>query len=288
MASGVAPSLSEPTVSAADRALLRSAIEAQCDMLDGVADGILHNPTKCDFDVTRLQCKSSKDSDCLSAKKIAAIQAVYEGPQDGRGPLHHGYPIGAEDIDANGWGSWFTLGSTPGSTSQAPNAAYAFSMGSMRHFVFHDPDWTYRGYDFDRFRDDSAPAAAMLNADSPDLSAFRERGGKLLMFHGWSDVALSAHMSTNYVEQVYAHDATARDDVKLFMMPGVLHCFGGEGPSVVDWVGALENWHASGNAPAELIARYPDKPGARKLCAWPLEARYRTGSADTPEAYVCE
>lgn len=161
-------------------------------------------------------------------------------------------------------------------------------MGSMRHFVFHDPAWQYTDYDWNSFRRDTAPLAAVLNAANVDLSAFRDRGGKLLMFHGWADVALSAHMSTDYVENVYAHDTTARDDVRLFMMPGVLHCFGGEGPSIVDWVQALEDWHTSGNAPAELTAAYPDKPGSRKLCAWPAQARYRRGNPETPEAYVCE
>ena len=108
------------------------------------------------------------------------------------------------------------------------------------------------------------------------------------MFHGWDDVALSAHMSTNYVEQVYAHDATVRADVKLFMMPGALHCFGGQGPTIVDWVGVMEEWHGNGSAPAELIATYENKSGARKLCAWPQQARFTAGNPETAEAYVCE
>ncbi len=289
--------LSAPLVTAADRQLLRDAIESQCDDSDGVSDGILHNPTRCDFDVSSLACagesasqNASKDANnCLNREKLAAVQAVYAGPQDASGPLHHGYPFGAEDTDANGWGSWFTSGAlAANSTSQAPNAAYAFSVGSMRHFVFHDPTWQYDNYDWDSFRSDLAPLAAAVNATNPDLGAFRKRGGKLLMFHGWADVALSAHMSINYLERVYSHDASAQDDVKLFLMPGVLHCFGGEGPSIVDWVQALEDWHHSGDAPAELIATYPEKSGARKLCAWPAEARFNGGNPDTAEAYVCK
>lgn len=281
--------LATPLVNQADRQLLRNAIEAQCDSLDGVEDGILHNPARCDFDVSTLACKNKGDSNCLNPQKLAAVQAVYQGPEDDLGELHYGYPFGAEDINANGWGSWFTSGAAPAnSSSQVPNAAYAFSMGTMRHFVFHDPAWQYSNYNWNKFRKQTAPLAAAVNATNVDLSAFRARGGKLLMFHGWSDVALSAHMSTDYVERVYAHDATARDDVKLFLMPGVLHCFNGEGPSIVDWVETLEDWHNSGNAPAELIATYPDKSGARRLCAWPAAARFTSGNPDTAEAYVCE
>ena len=280
--------LSDPLISSADRKLLRAGIEAKCDTLDGVADGILHNPSKCDFDVNTLQCAAQEVEGCLSKAKISAIQAIYHGPQDVYGALHYGYPFGAEDLDRNGWGSWFTRAQVPNSDTQAPNAAYAFAMGFMRHFVFHDPTWNYTGYDWNNFRNDTAPIAAVVNAANPDLSAFRAKGGKLMMFHGWADVALSAHMSTSYVEDVYARDAAARDDVKLFMMPGVLHCFGGEGPSIVDWVQALEDWHDSGIAPAKLTATYPDKAGARTLCAWPREARFTAGNPDTSEAYVCE
>jgi len=107
------------------------------------------------------------------------------------------------------------------------------------------------------------------------------------MYHGWADVALSARMSIGYVERVYARDASAHDDVRLFMMPGVLHCAGGAGPWRVDFLEALEAWHASGEAPDELTAGYPDKPGARRLCAWPQQARYVNGNPDTVAAWEC-
>ena len=286
--------LDTPVVSLPDRQRLRAAIEAQCDGLDGVEDGILQDPIACDFDPASLACSTDEAETCLDAEEIQAIQTVYQGPTAGAQALHVGFPFGAEAMDINGWGSWLTGDNADGSPSWTeslglgPSAAFAFGMGVMRYFVHHDSDWSYVGYDWTRYEDDTRVLAATLNAEDPDLSAFRERGGKLLMYHGWSDVALSAHMSIDYVERVYELDPTAREDVRLFMMPGVLHCNGGPGPSQVDFVAALEAWHRSDEAPAELTATYPDKPGERKLCAWPQQAQYQNGNPDTFAAWVCQ
>ena len=275
-------------VTAEDRRLLRGAILDACDAQDGLEDGVLQDPTACEFDPERIACDALSDSGrpCLSTAAITAINTVYQPVVDNSGALHVGFPFGAEDIDNNGWGSWLT-GGHGASPAGAPNAAYRFGVGMMRYFVFHDPDWNYTTYDFNDYRDDTRPLAATLNATNPDLSAFRARGGKLLMFHGWADVALSAHMSIDYVQQVLALDSSARDDVRLFMMPGVLHCAGGPGPSVVNWLEALERWHDSGDAPETLTAAYPDRPGQRRLCAWPRQAHYLGGDAETIEAYEC-
>ncbi len=276
-------SLSSPLVTKQDRALLRSAIENQCDQLDGLPDGILHDPTACTFDPASLQCSDGPAEDCLSAAKVAAIKTVYDGPRDSRRSLHAGFPFGAENIDANGWGSWLT-----GGNNFPPSAAYAFGMGTMRNFALHDASWSYENYNWENYRSDTAALAPVLNAENADLSAFRDQGGKLLLFHGWADVALSGHMTTDYVDNVYGVDSSARDDVRLFMMPGVLHCFGGPGPSLVDWLNAIETWHDSGTAPDQLAAAYPERDGARTICAWPQKARYTSGNPDSPDSYVCE
>lgn len=275
--------LTTPLVTPEDRQQLRTAIEAHCDAKDGVTDGILQDPTTCDFDPRTLACAADDGGSCLAAEKIAAIRTVYDGPLAAAGPLHVGFPFGAEATDANGWGSWLTGGAERGD----PSAAFAFGVGFMRYFLYHDPAWSYVGYDWSGFERDSRPLAAVLNADNPDLSAFRARGGKLLMYHGWADVALSAQMSIDYVERVYARDAAARGDVRLFMMPGVLHCAGGTGPWRVDFLEALETWHATGDAPEALSAGYADKPGERRLCAWPAQAHYVRGDPETLAAWEC-
>ncbi len=251
--------------------------------MDGLTDGILHNPNACDFDPTELTCAQGQEDGCLGEEKVAAIKMVYDGPTNDEGSLFFGFPFGAEDIEQNGWGSWLTGGAAQG----VPNAAYAFGTGIMRNFVHHDPSWTHDTTDWNAYPDRIRPIASVLDARSTDLSEFRAQGGKLLMYHGWADVALTAHMSTDYIEKVYSADTTARDDAKLFMMPGVLHCAGGPGPSVVNWLAALESWHATGDAPDELAASYPDKAGARKICAWPRQAVYDGGDSESPESFTC-
>jgi feruloyl esterase len=97
-------------------------------------------------------------------------------------------------------------------------------------------------YDFKDYAEKTERLAAILNANNPDLSEFRKAGGKLLLYHGWSDAALSALGTIDYVESVYRLDASAKNDVRLFMMPGVLHCAGGPGPQQADFLSALEQW----------------------------------------------
>jgi feruloyl esterase len=159
-----------------------------------------------------------------------------------------------------------------------PNAHFAFGNGVMKYLIFHDPAWNYADYTFETFRTDAAGVAATLNATNPDLTAFRERGGKLLMYTGWADMALSPLGTIAYYEQVLEHDATASDDVRLIMMPGVDHCIGGAGPSWVNYLNEIDKWITTGEAPGEITAywindkRQPD--GARPVCAYPTHLVY--------------
>jgi len=134
--------LTTPLITKTDRQLLRAAILAQCDTLDGVSDGLLHDPTQCAFDVSTLQCGTAPAGNCLRADKVAAIQAVYHGPQNSQGHFYTGFPFGAEDVDANGLGSWLSGG------LGAPTAAYSFGVGVMRNFVHHNANWTYANYNW--------------------------------------------------------------------------------------------------------------------------------------------
>ncbi|MEM7218949.1 MAG: tannase/feruloyl esterase family alpha/beta hydrolase [Pseudomonadota bacterium] len=276
-----------PLISPDDRRLLRGAIEAKCDAADGVTDGVLQDPNACRFDVRSLRCGSAPRGACLNSDQIQAVRAVYDGPRAGRERLFPGFPYGGEDEDANGWGWWFTDGPVEG-LEDTVNASFAFGVGLMRYFIYGDPEWSYVDYDWSRYQSDAAAVHAALSPTSPDLDAFRERGGKLLLYHGWADTALTAYMSTDYVKAVVERDASAADDVRLFMMPGVLHCGGGPGPSVVDWLQVLTDWQAGGDAPAELTAGWPNRTGGRRLCAWPRAAVYQGGDADAPASYRCE
>jgi feruloyl esterase len=130
-------------------------------------------------------------------------------------------------------------------------------------------------------------AAETLNATDPDLSAFRERGGKLLIYNGWSDNAQTSLAFADYYEQVLEHDETASDDVRLFLMPGVEHCFGGPGPSWVNFLDEIDNWVESGDAPDQVTAYWLDEnmqpTGSRPVCAYPEVAKY-DGNGDSQKA----
>ncbi|REJ83883.1 MAG: tannase/feruloyl esterase family alpha/beta hydrolase [Acidobacteria bacterium] len=279
--------LTQPVVTDEARSLLRAAIEDRCDARDGISDGILADPAACDFEVRSLACGEATSEGCLSAEQIGAIETIYGGPRTATGEsLHVGFPFGAEDTDANGWGSWLS-GRADAAGPGIPSAAYAFGTGLARYFVHHDADWSYEGYDLARWPEDARAVARTLDANDPDLDAFRARGGKLLLYHGWSDAALSANMSIGYVESVYRRDASAAEDVRLFLMPGVLHCFGGEGPAVVDWLGAMQRWHESGEPPRELEAGFLSGGGGRKLCSWPTQAVYTGDDPRHPASFTC-
>ena len=282
-----------------EQELIASTMLGMCDALDGLEDGILNDPRQCAFDVTSLTCEGGDTEACLTEEQVRAAQAIYEGPKDNQGSLWPGYPFGGER-SPQGWSRWLTGGlkfAPPGifqegvETEQAapilPSTAFAFGPHTMKYIVYNDPDWNYAEYDWDTFREDTALAAATINATNPDLSAFRERGGKLVMYNGWSDMAVTAFGTIGYFESILAHDATASEDARLFLMPGMDHCNGGVGPSVVNYLNVIDEWVTTGEAPDEVPAYWLDEnrqlAGSRLLCAYPQVANY-DGQGDHRDA----
>ncbi|MBW1820052.1 MAG: tannase/feruloyl esterase family alpha/beta hydrolase [Deltaproteobacteria bacterium] len=274
--------LQEAVIGPREQQLIESAYLEKCDALDGIEDGILNDPRRCQFDVATLLCKGKKTDSCLTRAQLAAVKTVYEGPKDKHGKLFYGFPFGGE-TDAGGWSMWVAGGLQEGLGSDfpapiTPAAHYSFGNGIMKYLIYHDPDWNYSTYKFDTFREDAKLAGNTLNATSPDLDAFRKQGGKLLMYTGWSDVAITALGTIGYYEDVIAHDKTATNDVRLFMMPGVGHCFGGKGPSWVNYLIEIDRWAETGKVPDQITAYFVDEnmhpTGSRLLCAYPQMAKY--------------
>ena len=285
--------LQEAVVGPKEQQLIESAYLEQCDALDGIKDGVLNDPRQCKFDVATLLCKGEKNDRCLSKEQLAAVKTIHNGPKDGKGnAMFYGFPFGGETA-LGGWPRWLTgglkyqadLDEFQGGVDVGdfeapvtPNAYYGFGNGIMKYFVYNDPEWTYKNYRFDTFPKDAERVAATLNATNPDLSAFRKRGGKLIMYTGWSDAAISALATIGYYDKVIAHDKKAANDVRLFMMPGVEHCFGGPGPSWVNWLDELDKWVETGKAPDQITVYFVDEKmqpaGSRLLCAYPQTAEH--------------
>jgi feruloyl esterase len=157
--------------------------------------------------------------------------------------------------------------------------------------VYGDSAWRYVDYDLARAGRDGANIAAVVSATNPDLSAFRARGGKLLLAHGWSDPALSARATIEYFKAVQRRTPQASSFTRLFLMPGVLHCAGGSGSDDVDYAGIIRRWVEQGEAPSRIIARKlrgTQVVRTHPLCAYPMTARYNgTGSTDDVAAFTC-
>lgn len=300
--------ISEPVIDIEALQLISKAVMAQCDALDGLEDRILNDPRKCDFDVSTLACAKTSSNGCLSAAQVAAAQAIYSDFEiDGR--VIHGTPVGSEWPEyPRGWLQWFTGGYDPNAESEEyhegavtgefaappmPNASWGFGMGVMKYFIYNDPDWTYKGYDFSDFGKKAARVASTLNADNPDLSAFRARGGKLIIDQGWMDGSMSAYNAIEYYQGVLAHDPSAKDDVRLFVRPGVAHCQTGPGPDGTDYLGALERWLDTGEAPDVLDAPFRGTMGntaggGRIICAHPKIVAYDgEGDPRDPASFSC-
>jgi feruloyl esterase len=137
-----------------------------------------------------------------------------------------------------------------------------------------------------------ADARTLLNATDPDLSSFRARGGKLLMYFGWADTALAPLMGVDYYEKAVAKNGPETTDFfRLFMVPGMFHCRGGVGPDRLDGLTALINWVENGTAPATITAtqlRDGKVVRSRPLCPYPQVARYSgSGSPDDASSFAC-
>jgi feruloyl esterase len=260
--------------------LLHEGALDRCDAADGVTDGVIDDPRSCAFDPQALQCAAGTTTGCLNADQVVAARAIYRGPFNARTgvPIMPGLPVGSE----LGW-SFLVQGDQP----------MKLIVSGLQHLVFEDSRWDYRAFDWERDVERVRTSRTQLyDATNPDVGAFVARGGKLLLYHGWTDPLIAAQNSIDYVAQVEATlgAAKTRNAVRLFLAPGMNHCSGGEGPSVIDIIGALDAWSDTGRAPEVLNASRPAgaAPRSRPLCAYPAVARYQgSGSTDDAANFVC-
>lgn len=266
----------EAVLSPGDHALLHASTVRACDKSDGVVDGLIADPTRCSFDPKSLVCEGPN---CLSAAKAETAARIYRGIPDADG--RSGFP-GLEPGSELGW-----------SVLGGPEP-FSMALHTFRHIVFKNPTWDARQLDVDR---DLAIAERVdggtNNAIDPQLKPFFDRGGKLLLYHGWSDDRIPPRNTLSYYQQVLkATGGTSADSVRLFMAPGMAHCPGvGDGPNEFDAVSALEAWVERRVPPDAIVASQSleGKGGrTRPLCPWPQVATYvGIGSIDDARSFVC-
>ena len=284
---------------------LSAAVLKACDALDGVTDGLINDPRACHFDPVSLLCKEGDSNSCFTAPQVTALKKLYAGPTNSKGEkIFPGRVLGAEE-GPGGWPLWIT-GGAPGTSLMSQ-----FTTNFFPDMVFDDPKWDFKTFNFDsgvKIADEKQ--SRNLNATDPNLKAFEKRGGKLIIYHGWNDPAISSYNTIDYYNSVVAAMG-AKDTnsfVRLFMVPGMQHCFGGPGPNVFGQAGpampadpqhsiysALEQWVERGTAPERIIATKSSSDMApvpakmtRPLCAFPKVAQYK-GSGDTNDEanFVC-
>lgn len=273
---------------------LHSAVMAACDELDGIKDGILNDPRQCHFDVTLLKCRGDDTPECLTGAQVEMVREMYAplvDPNTGR-VLHPGLAYGSE----LGWKSLV-------------GALEPFGLGvQMFEYIVHqNPKWDWRTFDLTHdIEAADRRYKGTLDADDADLSAFRARGGKLLLWHGWSDPAVPPQGTINYYERVASTaGGRAQDFVRLFLVPGMYHCQGGPGANQFNLIAALERWVEVGIPPTRILAFHVvDIAGGvaglngsgltqvemtRPLCPYPQVAQWRgIGTPNDAENFVCQ
>ena len=283
-----------PIITRANLDLLGAKVLEACDALDGVRDGILTDPRDCKFSLASIRgCAGDRPApDCLTSAQRAAIARIYAPATDERGRVAYaGQPFGGENLPF-GWSTWIVGNDSAFlRASHLPSLQAAFLIEGAKYFIFSDSAWDYSSYRGTLFPE-TRRMAALADATDPNLQPFAAHHGKLLIYHGWNDPALNPLETIDYYEKVLAHDPTARDYVRLFMLPGVLHCGGGSGPSDVDWMALITDWVEHDRAPEQPIATKRGKGGTalmtRPLCVYPKRAAYvGSGSTDDAKNFVC-
>ena len=262
---------------------------AACDSIDGVKDGVIEDPKRCTYDPKPLIGTPAGDCGSFTEADVTVIRKLWEGPRKGDGTfIWYGLARGA-DMNA----LWTSRG-----TPLRP-VPFGLSMDWFRYFLTQDPKFDGNAVTpaaYERFWDQSVEQYAnVIATDNPDLTAFRDRGGKAIVWHGWADQLITAEGSIDYYTRVQQQMGGAKktsEFIRLFMAPGVTHCAGGAGPQPTGLIEALLAWVEEGKAPETLPATRRAQAGAvtrsRPLCAYPLVAKYKgSGSTDEAANFVC-
>jgi feruloyl esterase len=255
---------------------------AACDARDGVADGVIENPGACTFDPRALQCSSAlEDANCLTPAQVTSARHMYAGA------AHPG--TRAEVLPGLARGSelgWSVIGSS---------APITYAADAFKYIIAKDPAWEASRFDpaTDLDRAQASDPDDVLGSTDVNLRAFFARGGKLLLYHGWSDPQVTPYNTINFFQKVVAAQGGAGvgTSLQLYMVPGMNHCTGGPGTDTFDKVAAMEAWMKSGTAPGRIEASHATNgvvDRTRPLCPFGQVARWNgSGSTDSAASFSC-
>jgi feruloyl esterase len=261
--------------------LIHQAVLAACDGKDGVTDGVLENPGACAFDPRVLQCSGSDGGACLSPAQVESATRMYSGAKhpSTNASVLPGLAPGAE----LGWG---VLGGPQ---------PLSLAVDTFKHVFMKDRAWEPSRFnaatDIDlALASDPDDVWGSANAD---LRPFFARGGKLLMYHGWSDPQVTPYNTIAFFHKVLATQggAGAGTSIQLYMMPGVNHCAGGPGTDTFDKMKAIEDFVRTGSAPSRIDAAHLTNgvvDRTRPLCPLGQVAKWNgSGSTDDAANFAC-
>jgi feruloyl esterase len=285
---------------------VHDAVLASCDAADGLADGIVSDPVRCRvrFNVSLLRCLTSTSEHCLNDAQVRAVQTLHSpvllgfelangwSEYPGRGPSGEGTPAAGP---TGGWQAWWTGNAAPALPPVPGNGiAWIFGAGAIQYFYARDPKLDVRSYNPAQHLARIRQVSALMDATDPDLTEFRQHGGKLILLENMGDYAQSPYAGIGYYQSVVKHMGEPRvaDFFKLYTAPGVDHV-GTGAPGNAELFPALVDWVENGRAPAGLTiveqeARPPFRvTRARPLCEWPMWPRYRRGEVNAAESFEC-
>jgi hypothetical protein len=277
--------------------IIAERVYAKCDGLDGLVDGLIDDPRRCDFDPAKELPACANDvegKDCFTSAQLRALNAIYRGAESGGKRVFWGQPVGAE-IEAptpggaaSIWANWIIA-------RTGRTISYNFAETFFRYLAFPkpDPNFDFKSFNIETDIPKLKTISDLLDAKNPDLTRFKTRGGKIVMYFGWADTALNPLMGVDYYEKVSARfGASTVDFFRLFMVPGMAHCRGGVGTDQCDFLSALVEWVEKGVAPNRIVAsqiRDGKLIRTRPLCPYPQGAKYNgTGNPDDAQSFVCE
>ncbi|RSV38818.1 tannase/feruloyl esterase family alpha/beta hydrolase [Sphingomonas sp. ABOLE] len=270
-----------PILDRQDLKLLAAQSFALCRGANGKAAGglpgdrWLNDPLQCRPDPAALLCRPGQTGGCLSAEKVAAVAKMRAGVSDARGAqVTFPWLPGSEA----GWSAYWA---DPRQPSQPMRVNF------WRVWAFDDPAWNWWRFSYAR----DLPAAMrrlspVIDATDADLRAYRARGGRLLVYHGLADPVVSPLDTLTYRRAMLARTGAAADWYRLFLVPGMGHCGGGDGPNRFDAQAAIERWVEQGQAPARLTGTLADGT-TRPICAYPARALHRSGDGTKESDFIC-